>query len=103
MSLNIQESYNESEKRWNIMLRGEVDIVTAQDLRETLKEKYEERKSDFCLDLEGLNYIDSTGLGVIIGAYGRMQDQGNKISVKNPKENVAKLLRITNLDKILCE
>ena len=102
MSLRIQEEFNETNNCWDIVLEGEVDIATSQSLRDRLKEKYDERKASFCMDLAGLNYIDSTGLGVIIGAFGRMQEEGNKICISNPKENVAKLLRITNLDKILC-
>lgn len=102
MSLTIQDEFNAENKCWEIKLGGEVDIATAQSLRDLFKEKYNDKKADFSLDLSELNYIDSTGLGVIIGAYGRMQEQGNKICINNPKENVAKLLRITNLDKILC-
>lgn len=101
MILKIQENYNSEKKCWDINVAGELDISTAQNLRDVLKCRYQEQKADFNLDLSDLNYMDSTGLGVIIGAFGRMKEEGYKISVQNPKENVAKLLRITNLDKIL--
>ncbi|MBR4075177.1 MAG: STAS domain-containing protein, partial [Firmicutes bacterium] len=47
-----------------------------------------------------LSYIDSTGLGVIIGAYGRMKEQGVSVKLLNPAKNVEKLLKITSLDRI---
>lgn len=54
------------------------------------------------LHLEDLDYIDSTGLGVIIGTMGKMKEDNKQIILVNPKDNIKKLLSITNLDRILC-
>lgn len=102
MSLQLQSSYNKELKKWDLTAKGEVDISTAPQLREVLDVAYQEKKADILLDLEGLSYIDSTGLGVIIGAFGRMQENENRITLINPKENIKKLLSITSLDRILC-
>jgi len=102
MSLQIQSSYDEKRNKWDLKAKGEVDISTAPQLRECLDGAYKEKKADILLDLDDLTYIDSTGLGVIIGAFGRMQKTNNRITLVNPKGNIKKLLSVTNLDKILC-
>ncbi|MGI6732261.1 MAG: STAS domain-containing protein [Anaerovoracaceae bacterium] len=102
MSLIMQSMFNEENKKWDLKAVGEVDISTAPQLREALDSVYQEKQADINLYLDELSYIDSTGLGVIIGAYGRMQKNKNKITILNPKQNIRKLLSITNLDRILC-
>jgi anti-sigma B factor antagonist len=102
MSLIMQSIFNEKKEQWDLKAKGEVDISTAPQLRATLDNVYQEKQADINLHLDELSYIDSTGLGVIIGAYGRMQKNQNTITIINPKKNVKKLLSITNLDRILC-
>lgn len=101
MSLTIQKRFDETGKCWDIKLNGEVDISNADQLRSTLNEVFKETPADLTIDLSDLVYIDSTGLGVIIGAYGTIKKDGYKISLVKPKDNVKKLLRITNMDKVL--
>ncbi len=100
MALQIDSHFNEKIKKWDIILYGEVDIFTAPDLRGVLELNFSENAQDMLLHLEHLNYIDSTGLGVLIGAYTKMQEKGKKITLLNPRENIEKLLCITSLDKI---
>lgn len=102
MSLQMQSSYNKELGQWELTAKGEVDISTAPQLREFLDGAYQEIKADIVLLLEDLNYMDSTGLGVIIGAFGRMQETENRITLVNPRGNIKKLLNITSLDRILC-
>jgi anti-sigma B factor antagonist len=102
MSLQMQSSYNKELDQWEVTAKGEVDISTAPQLREYLDGAYQEKRADILLHLDELTYIDSTGLGVIIGAFGRMQETENRIMLVNPKGNIKKLLSITSLDKILC-
>lgn len=102
MSLQLQSSYNNELEQWELTAKGEVDISTAPQLRKYLDGAYQEKKADILLLLDELNYIDSTGLGVIIGAFGRMQESENRIKLVNPRDNIKKLLSITSLDRILC-
>jgi anti-sigma B factor antagonist len=101
MSLSINGNYDKANKRWDFDLRGEIDISNAHQLRQQLEAAYKAHPADIYLDLEKLSYIDSTGLGVIIGVYGTIRDKGHKTIIVNPKDNVKKLLRITSLDKVL--
>lgn len=102
MTLRIQKSFNRKEGLWNITPEGEIDISTAPVLRSCLNEAFNEEEGNIVLDFDHLCYMDSTGLGVIIGAYSRMKEKGYCIVLRNPRENIKKLLSITNLDKLLC-
>jgi anti-sigma B factor antagonist len=101
MSLSINGNYDEAGNKWDFDLIGEIDISNAHQLKQQLEAAYAAHPSDIYLDLAGLSYIDSTGLGVIIGVYGTMRGNGHKTIIVNPKDNVRKLLRITSLDKVL--
>ncbi len=48
-----------------IRVRGEIDIYTCSELRKTLASTIESSATDFLLNLENVQYIDSTGLGTI--------------------------------------
>ncbi|NLY71829.1 MAG: STAS domain-containing protein [Clostridiales bacterium] len=102
MTLHIQKSFDPQKGLWEIVPQGEIDISTAPVLRSCLDEAFNEEKGHIVLDFDQLRYMDSTGLGVIIGAYSRMKEKGYRIVLKNPRKNILKLLQITNLDRILC-
>lgn len=101
MSLSIKKIYMENENYWDITVSGEVDISNADEFRDGLNNAYDENPADLKINLSNLSYIDSTGLGVVIGIFGKMKDEGHTISLIEPRDNVKKLLRITNLDKVL--
>lgn len=101
MSLSIDKNFDEVNQNWDIVVSGEVDISNADEFRNELNEAYDENPTNLKINLAGLSYIDSTGLGVIIGIFGKVKDEGHTISLIEPRENVKKLLRITNLDKVL--
>ncbi len=101
MLLKIESSFDEARNHWAVRIEGEADISSAPELRQALNAMYQEKKADIWVYLQDLLYMDSTGLGVIIGAYGRMKPAGHEVVLCNPRDNVTKLLQITNLNKIL--
>jgi len=52
------------------------------------------------LNLENLDYIDSTGLGVMIGILKRLKIENKEVYIEKPKNNVRKIFNITGLDKV---
>ena len=84
----------------NIYLTGEVDIYTSQGLKERLYNLVDSMQADMRIDCRELNYIDSTGLGIFVGALKRAKQYGRKIYVSNLKESIKKLFIITGLDKV---
>lgn len=102
MAFEVKTSYNEDEKIWKSEIKGEVDIYTSSTLKDSLKKTYSDpdKKSDLKIDCTNLDYIDSTGLGILIGVLKRLKLNGNKIYFTNMKDNVRKVFVVTGLDKI---
>lgn len=100
MSLMINKTYDETNKIWNVQLDGEVDIYTAGSLKDAFMKMLEENKENMRIDAEKLDYIDSTGLGVLIGVLKKLKEEEKNIIISNIKPSIKKLLNITGLDKI---
>ena len=69
-----------------------------------LQERFEaletERTGAIILDLNSLEHLDSTAVGVLVGGLKRFEAQGRRFYLVNPKERVASVFRITHLDTI---
>jgi anti-sigma B factor antagonist len=83
-----------------INLAGEVDIYTSQELKDKLYKIVDANKTDLLIDCKELDYIDSTGLGIFVGALKKAKQNEKKIIMSNLKENIKKLFIITGLDKV---
>ena len=100
MSININSKLNEQECFCDISLEGELDVSTADKLKEHLHNLADKESLDMKINLTNLDYIDSTGLGVMIGVLKKLKINGKEIYILNPKINVKKIFAITGLDKI---
>ncbi len=83
-----------------VTLTGEIDIYTAQTLKEKLYNIVETNQTDIRIECSGLNYIDSTGLGIFVGALKKTRLYGKNIYLDRLKDNIRKLFVITGLDKL---
>lgn len=84
----------------NIYVAGEVDIYTSQKLKERLYEIVDKDQLDLRIDCTELNYLDSTGLGILVGALKKAKQYNRSIYLSNLKESIKKLFIITGLDKL---
>jgi len=100
MSINIASNLNNENNFWDIHLEGELDVSSADKLKEYLHNLADEKILDMKINLENLDYIDSTGLGVMIGVLKKLKTDNKEIYILNPKNNVKKIFTITGLDKI---
>ena len=75
-----------------VTLSGEVDIYTSQELKENLYRVVETNKKDLIIDCKELNYIDSTGLGIFVGALKKAKQYEKKITITNLKDNIKNYL-----------
>jgi anti-anti-sigma factor len=80
-----------------LVLVGELDPHTAPILRDALDDTVTHATSSLVLDVEGLQFIDSSGLRVIISAHKMMADQGGHLLLRSPTPNTRRLLEITGL------
>lgn len=83
-----------------LRLTGEVDVYTAPRLKEALVQHIEDGCTDIVIDLGGMGFIDSSGLGVLVGALRRVKEREGSIRLICDRENILKIFRITGLDKV---
>ena len=100
MSININSKLDIQNDFWNISLEGELDVSTADKLKEHLHTLVTKKIVDMKINVTNLDYIDSTGLGVMIGVLKKLKISDKEIYIINPKSNVKKIFTITGLDKI---
>lgn len=98
MSLKI--IYEINENTLEVKPVGEVDIYTSPELKNKIYELIEEKNINILINGEELDYIDSTGLGVLMGIYKKLQEKSLNIRIINLKPNIYKLFDITGLNKI---
>ena len=100
MAIKINSMLDTTNNSWEVSLGGELDVSTADELKKELHKLVDEKNIDMRLNLENLDYIDSTGLGVIIGILKRLKIESKEVYIEKPKNNVRKIFSITGLDKI---
>lgn len=83
-----------------VNVKGEVDVFTAPKLREQLISAVEEGERRIIVGLEGVEFLDSTGLGVLVAGLKRVKTNGGTLSVVCTRERILKIFRITGLTKV---
>lgn len=100
MSIDINLKNDTDVEFWEVSVDGELDVSTADQFKEYLHKLIDKDVRNIRFDLQNLQYIDSTGLGVMIGILKRIKVENKEIFIKAPKDNVNKIFSITGLDKI---
>jgi anti-sigma B factor antagonist len=84
-----------------VAVRGEIDLFTAPELKQRLTDAIEGGKTRIVVDLSDTTFLDSTALGVLIGAVKRLRSRdGGALVIVNVDQNIAKTFEITGLDQI---
>lgn len=83
-----------------LQVDGEVDIYTAPKLREKLVELIDSGNDRIVVDLEGVGFMDSTGLGSLVAGLKRIRERDGELAIVCTKEPVLKVLGITGLDRV---
>ena len=73
---------------------------SAEFLADNLRRILDRDEGHVLLDLSKINYIDSTGIGELVGYLARHGDRGRKLILVNPSERIRKLLKLAQLDKL---
>ncbi|MGH9076335.1 MAG: STAS domain-containing protein [Acidimicrobiales bacterium] len=84
-----------------LVLVGDLDNLSVPVLREALDAIYSSVCFDIRLDLAGLEFTDSSGLGAMVGAWRRCQREGGSLTVTNPSPPVRRLMDMTGISKLL--
>jgi anti-sigma B factor antagonist len=73
---------------------------SAQFFAETLERALTEEAGDVLVDFSRINYIDSTGIGELVGYLGRFRDSSRKLILINPSDRIRRLLQVARLDEL---
>ena len=85
-----------------VSLIGEIDYHSAASTREAIDEKVLELcPKNLVLDLADAPFMDSSGLGLIMGRYQRMQELGGTLTVANPSAGHQKIFKAAGLNKLV--
>ena len=87
-------------ERHVVAVRGEIDLFTAPELKSALSEAIESGHTRIVVDLTDTTFLDSTALGVLIGAVKRLRSRDGRLTIVNVDDNIAKTFEITGLDQI---
>ena len=98
--MNLLLESRESGPWMVVQPKGEIDLYTAPRLKEELSSLIEEGRSRIVVDLSGVEFLDSTGLGVLIGTLKRCREADGELVLAGARETADKVLRITGLDKV---
>src|ERR1700694_5090410 len=83
-----------------LSVKGEVDVYTAPRLREKLVELVSEGHRQIVADLEGVDFLDSTGLGVLVGGLKRLRSHEGDLTLVCTQPRILKVFEITGLTSV---
>jgi anti-sigma B factor antagonist len=89
-----------SGERTVVHVTGEIDVYTAPILREELATLIDAHHTDLVVDLSDVSFMDSTGLGVLVGALKKIKTVGGDLRLVIDQEKVLKVFRITALTQV---
>ena len=83
-----------------IRLRGELDLVSASDLRHELFGMIDGGANVVVVDLETTTFIDSMTIGILLGAVRQLQQRGGELRIACADPNIKRIFEITLLDRV---
>ena len=101
MMLGIKEPFRDN---WVILqINGEIDMATGPELRQRIVQYVQEGHVHIVIDLTEVDFIDSTGLGVLIGGLKRTRSHGGDLQCIGLSESLKEMFKLTGLDAVLTE
>jgi anti-sigma B factor antagonist len=85
---------------FSVSVAGEVDLATAPELKEALAGVIDSGAQAVLVDLSQTRFIDSTTLGVLMGAVKRLRPDGGELAIACHDQNIRKIFEITLLDRV---
>jgi len=83
-----------------VSINGEIDVYTSPQVKQVINALIEKGIYNLIINLEQVRYIDSTGLGVLIGALKKVREQNGHIFLVCVDQQIKKVFTITGLIKI---
>ena len=94
--------YDEDSKTLTVCLAGELDQHMAEKIRNTIdSEILKNGAGTLVFDMSGIPFMDSSGIGMLIGRYKLMKRMGGQVEVTGMKEPVRRIFRMSGLNQIM--
>ena len=91
-----------SSKETVVFVSGEIDHHNAAFLRMSIdKLIHEKRPKRLVLDLSSIRFMDSSGLGLIMGRFSLVRELGGELIIHNPGEGIMRICRLAGMEKIV--
>ena len=98
MDLSLQT--REVDSRTIVSVGGEIDVYTAPKLRDKITELVANGIYDIIVDMEAVEFLDSTGLGVLVGGLKKVRAHDGSLELICTQDRLLKIFRITGLAKV---
>ena len=98
--MDLTLATNEVDGATIIAVGGEIDVYTAPKLRDKITELVGEGHHDLVIDMEGVDFLDSTGLGVLVGGLKKVRAHDGSMELICSQDRLLKIFRITGLAKV---
>ena len=87
---------------WTVLsVGGDLDVVGAPDLRQAVVTAVADGSRLLALDLSELDFVDSFGIGAVVGALKRLRQRGGDLALVCPSPRIRRVFEICDLDRIL--
>jgi len=100
MKMELSLSTRESAGTIVVDVAGEIDVYTSPKLRERLVGLVNEGATRLVVNLDEVEFIDSTGLGVLVGVLKRIRARGGSLSLVCHRDGLLRVFTITGLEKV---
>src|SRR3954469_20021032 len=97
MADELRVEVSEQVRAWSVVVRGEIDMETAPQLERVLDEVVAKGALLVTLDLEGVDFLDSSGLRVILGASNKLGEHDGQLLIEGASSAVERVLEITGV------
>ncbi|MBC1458103.1 STAS domain-containing protein [Listeria newyorkensis] len=100
--MNIKVEIRETDSNHaKVVVGGEIDAYTAPKLKEALSEFVDQENFKLQIDLAGVSYMDSTGLGVFVGLFKNLRAKKSELELVGLSDRIYRLFEITGLTDII--
>ena len=97
--MSVQLSYKEGVL--TAKLSGEIDHHSARELREAIDDTVRRTCPRLLvLDFGGVEFMDSSGIGIVLGRYRLMQDMGGKLALKNLPPHIRRVMQVAGISSL---
>ena len=97
MSDELHVEVSETARAWSVVVRGEIDMQTAPKLERVLDDLIAKDARLVTIDLEQVDFLDSSGLRVILGASNKLADHDGQLVLEGASAAVERVLELTGV------